>query len=99
LSAESVDGPDDEIGELAAVRVVEHPLQRLAVLAFVGGGLGDLVASCDLPAAVVAEPLDVWDLAVLVLALGGHPDPDRQIAAVAVIELEPASGEEPGGPA
>lgn len=70
LSAESVDGLDDEDGELAAVRVVEHSLECLAVLALVGGGVGDLVAACDLPAAVLAETLEVRDLVVLVLARG-----------------------------
>src|SRR5450755_398903 len=59
LSAESVDCPDDEHGELAAVRIVEHPRERLAVLALVRGGVRDLIAPCDLPAAVLAEALEV----------------------------------------
>jgi hypothetical protein len=70
LAAELVDGPDDEHGELAAVRVLEHALQRLAVLAFVGGGVRDLVAPGDLPAAVLAQAFEVVDLVVLVLAIG-----------------------------
>jgi hypothetical protein len=41
------------------------------VLALVGGGVGDLIAPCDLPAAVLAEAFEVGDLVVLVLAIGG----------------------------
>jgi hypothetical protein len=63
------------------VRIVEHPRERLAVLALVGGGVRDLIASCDLPASVLAGALEVGDLVVLVLTVGGHSDPDRAVRA------------------
>ena len=66
---------------VAAVRIIEHPPELLAVLTLVGGGVRDLIASCDLPAAVFAEALEVGDLVVLVLAVGRDPDPDCRLCA------------------
>jgi hypothetical protein len=59
------------------VRIVQHSLERVAVLAFVSGRVRDLIAACDLPAAVLAEAFEVGDLVVLVLAVGGDPGLDQ----------------------
>ncbi len=67
MPAEPVHRPDHEHRELAAVGVIEHLSQRLAVLALVRGGVRDLIAPCDLPAAVFAVAFEVGDLVVLVL--------------------------------
>ncbi len=56
--------------------IVEHSLERVAVLAFVGGSIRDLITLRDLPAPVLAEALEVGDLVVLVLAVGGDPGPE-----------------------
>ena len=68
-----------------------------AVLALVGGGVRNLIAPCDLPAAVFAEAFEVGDLVVLVLAIGRDPDPDRRVRDHE-LDISPIHSQDTGPP-